>query len=322
MAPVQSRPVGSRRNFSGLFGKRRATTPAVSFDVPESDGSRWAAILGIMKTTVDLPVVPETPRNPNLVNFEDFYEGRGALVKARRPPSKECALFVVGLLDAGLAHDETHLLSLFGDKDQALLEELEEMYVSAGQGFPRALAGLLAQVRQKTGKDRKILRREYRVSPTFMVKESATLTKLEERSRSLFGVGLNVLAGPLTFLYKTRNEPESHCRRLMGLPIGKPRAARMAREEVQVEDDDDEEINLLFGTSQGAITEAPPFEPGDVTQAHVWGGFVWVPAMKKWVEVDTRPFVAPVAPAKSQKSFVFDGFAWDAKGEEWLKLKI
>ena len=158
MAPVLSKP----RDFAAIHRKREAA-PAVSFDDATAGGVvAWGPIVEVMKTTADLPVVLTSPRKATLSNFDDAYEGRGHFLKARRPASKECAKFVVGMLDASLEHEKKATLALFGPENQALLEELDEMYVSVGRTLPAALVEILKTIRGPPKK----LRREYRVSPT------------------------------------------------------------------------------------------------------------------------------------------------------------
>ena len=159
MAPAQSKP----RDFSAIH-RKRGSAPLVSFD---TKGVAWGPILEVMKMTADLPVVPTSPRKTQLQNFEDAYEGRGHVMKARRPASKEC--------DASLQHEKAATLVLFGPKDQALLEELGKMYESLGWTLPQALVNVLKKIRDGSPK----LRREYRLSPTFMVKDTKAIDELE-----------------------------------------------------------------------------------------------------------------------------------------------
>ena len=343
MAPVMSK----ERDFAAVHRKREAAA-AVSFESPDGDASHgvaWGTIVEVMKTTADLPVVPAVPRRTQLVNFDDFYDGRGHLMKARRPASKECAMFVVGMLDASLKHSEAATLALFRPTDQGLLEELGEMYVSIGKAMPKALVEKLASIR---GKPRQ-LRREYRVSPTFMVKDTVKIDELEERSRELFGVGLNVLAGPLNFIYQNRKETVAHCRTLLGRvspnltgapataeralacaqPVRSPPRAELKPPPVSggtlgvshFKGDAAANAILLDLVSEGAIATAPPYEPANPKSVHVLGDYVWVPTRKKWCETDTRAFEAPPVPADQDRDVVYKNLVWHAKARVWLKLK-
>ena len=54
------------------------------------------------------------------------------------------------------------------------------------------------------------------MSPTFLLKDKALVEALEERSCKLFGKGLNVLGGPLTFVYWNWEKSVAHCCTLFG----------------------------------------------------------------------------------------------------------
>ena len=338
MAPVQSKP----RDFAAIH-RKRGSAPLVSFD---AEGVAWGPILEVMKTTADLPVVPTLPRKTQLRNFEDAYEGRGHVMKARRPASKECAKFVVGMLDASLQHEKAATVALFGPKDQALLEELSEMYESLGRTLPQALVNVLKKIRDGSHK----LRREYRLSPTFMVKDTKAIDALERRSRELFGVGLSVLAGPLNFLYKNREQSVAHCRTLLGMdasnPKGgvsgsatarphpksspplagpKPPPVSAAALGANLFDPTDQDVISVGDEwawfSQGDVATAPPYNPANSDQVQVYGQHVWLPRRKKWCELDTQVFDAPPDPAERYRDVVYKTFVWSAKDGAWWKLK-
>ena len=338
MAPAQSKP----RDFSAIH-RKRGSAPLVSFD---AEGVAWGAIVEVMKTTADLPGVPTFSRKTQLRNYEDAYEGRGHMMKARRPASKECAKFVVGMLDASLQHEKAATLALFGPKDQALLEELGEMYESLGRALPQVLVTVWKQIRDGSQK----LRREYRVSPTFMVKDKKAIDELEKRSRELFGVGLSVLAGPLNFLYQNREQSVAHCRTLLGMDPANPKGgvsgSATARPDAKASppvagpkpppvsaaalgaslfDSADKDVISLDDEwgwlSQGDVATAPPYDPANSDQVQVCGHYVWLPRRKKWCELDTQAFDAPPVPAERYRDVVYKTFVWSAKAGAWWKLK-
>ena len=162
-------------------------------------------------------------------------------------------------------------------------------------------------------------------------------------------MGLNVLAGPLNFLYQNRAQSVAHCRKLLGLEdanptggaapavssVARPRTATSpiragpkpppvsgaAADGSLLDADDNIDLVDLSWLSSGDITTAPPYNPASPDQVHVYGQHVWVPTVQKWCELDTGAFEAPPAPAEHHRDLVYKKLVWHAKAGAWLKLK-